>query len=422
MDTSRMRLSHHTQARLWQILLIAGLVYAVGMVVYPPLRLLSGSSDFLAFHRTARHFLETGRITTDYGVQNYLPFFVILMIPFALLPAWLACGLFNALSIALLVLCLIIIDTWLLPPHRAGPWARIVLPTLLVLPFITAGLILGQVILLVLFLVTFGWALFEQRRSVPAGLCLSLAALIKAFPAILLLFFLVKRRWAVLAGAALGLAGFGLGGSLAVLGPQKTWNLHKDYFNRVVLGRSALTTIEAAKARELRYNNQSLAAVIRRLLRPTDAAPRPPHLYVNVANLSPALAQAVYLVLAATGLVAAMLLAHNAVDQIPLQRLRFEFALFLLLSLILSPLLWVCYLSLALYPLCLLTFRLMADGDARRPNRLGLIVWLAWIAALPFLASHTGRALGIHMWATVLLALAVAREALRTEPPAPQPA
>ena len=99
-----MRLSPTATDRLWRILLVLGVVYALGMIVYPTLRLLDGSGDFLAFHKTARSLLHTGQITTEHGVRNYLPFFVLFMTPFGLLPAWLACALFNLLSICLLVI------------------------------------------------------------------------------------------------------------------------------------------------------------------------------------------------------------------------------------------------------------------------------------------------------------------------------
>jgi len=55
------------------------------------------------------------------------------------------------------------------------------------------------------------------------------------------------------------------------------------------------------------------------------------------------------------------------------------------------------------------------DGDAGRPNRVGLLVWIAWIVSIPLLASPWCRAIGVHMWAVVLLAAVMAREALRAQ-------
>ena len=411
----RMRLSPATTDRLWRILLIAGVVYALAMVVYPTVRLLDGSGDFLAFHKTARSFLHTGQITTEHGVRNYLPFFVLFMAPFGLLPGWLACALFNLLSIGLLVVCLVMIDRWLLPVRRGGGLVRIAVPALLALPFITAALVLGQVIIVVLFLLTLGWFLFEQKRDTPAGVCFALAALIKAFPAILILYVLLKRRWRVFGAAVGALVVFGALGPAVALGPQRAWGLHKQYWQRVVVGNSSLAMIEADKHRLLRFNNESLAVVVRRLLRQTDAAPKPPPLYVNVVDWPPAAAQAAYLLLAGATLAGAVFVARRRSDRVPQQRLRFEFAMFLLVGLMLSPLVWVRYLTVALYPLCLLTVKLVEDGDAGRPNRVGLVVWIAWIVSIPLLASPWCRAIGVHMWVVALLAVVMAREALRAE-------
>jgi len=411
----RMRLSPTLTDRLWRILLVLGLVYALAMVVYPTLRLLDGSGDFLAFHRTARDFLHTGHITTEHGVRNYLPFFVLFMSPFGLLPAWLACALFNLLSIALLVMCLVMIDQWLLPVRRGGGLVRIAVPVLLALPFITAALILGQVIIVVLFLLTLGWLLFEQRSEAAAGVCFGLAALIKAFPVIVLLYVLLKRRWRVLGAAVAASVIFGALGPAATLGPQRTWQLHKQYWQRVVVDNSSLAMIGTDKHRLLRFNNESLAVVVRRLLRQTDAAPKPPPLFVNIVDWRPAAAQAAYLLLAGWIVAGACFVARRPSDRLSQRRLRFEFAMFLLVGLMLSPLVWVRYLTLALYPLCLLTVKLVEDGDAGSPNRLGLVVWIAWIASIPLLASPWCRAIGVHMWAVALLAVVMAREALRAQ-------
>ena len=410
-----MRLSPTTTDRLWRILLILGVVHALAMIVYPTLRLLDGSGDFLVFHKTAKDFLHTGQITTEHGVRNYLPFFVLFMSPFSLLPDWLACALFNLLSIGLLVMCLVMIDRWLLPVRRGGGLVRIAVPVLLVLPFVTASLVLGQVIIVVLFLLTLGWFLFEQRRDAAAGMCFALAALIKAFPVIVLLYVLLKRRWRVLGAAVAAFVIFGAIGPAVALGPEPTWRLHKQYWQRVVVGNSSLAMIGTDKHRLLRFNNESLAVVVRRLLRQTDAASKPPPFHVNVVDWPAEAAQAIYVLLAGGALAGAVFVARRPSYRLPRQRLRFEFALFLLMGLMLSPLVWVRYLTLALYPLCLLTVKLVEDGDAGRPNRLGLLVWIAWIVSIPLLGSPWCRAIGVHMWAVALLAVVMAREALRAD-------
>jgi hypothetical protein len=66
------------------------------------------------------------------------------------------------------------------------------------------GLWLGQVHLLVLAgIVLAGW-LHTRNRPVAAGMVLAFITLIKLVPAVLIVYFLLRRDWRVLAGAALG--------------------------------------------------------------------------------------------------------------------------------------------------------------------------------------------------------------------------
>ena len=90
------------------------------------------------------------------------------------------------------------------------------------------GLWLGQVHLLVLAgIVLAGW-LHTRDRPVAAGMVLAFITLIKLVPAVLLLYFLLRRDWRLLAGAALGgvlllgvllLGAGGLPTLLAMIGP-----------------------------------------------------------------------------------------------------------------------------------------------------------------------------------------------------------
>jgi hypothetical protein len=66
------------------------------------------------------------------------------------------------------------------------------------------GLWLGQVHLLVLARIVLAWWLYERNHPVAAGLVLAFITLIKLVPAVLLVYFLLRREWRVLAGAALG--------------------------------------------------------------------------------------------------------------------------------------------------------------------------------------------------------------------------
>lgn len=64
----------------------------------------------------------------------------------------------------------------------------------------------GNVNLWILFLIVAALVAFRRRRDVAAGLCLSLAVACKVTPALLIVYFVVKRAWLVCAAAVLGLA------------------------------------------------------------------------------------------------------------------------------------------------------------------------------------------------------------------------
>ncbi len=90
---------------------------------------------------------------------------------------------------------------------------------------------LGQITLVLVLLVTSAWALDRSGRPGAAGLLVGLAAAIKLFPAYLLVYFAIQRRWRALVGASVSFAALSLA-AVAVLG----WDAHRDYL-RVVLPR-----------------------------------------------------------------------------------------------------------------------------------------------------------------------------------------
>ena len=145
----------------------------------------AGTSDFDDFHRTVTADLLAHRtVTPDHGVRNYLPFFVVLMVPFGLLPMWLGCAVFVTLSLALFGLAVAMIDRRLVPAPMGPWWLRLAVSVAMATPFVVSAAVLGQVSLLVTFLVVLSWYLVETRREFWAGWALSLAVLTKVFPVV----------------------------------------------------------------------------------------------------------------------------------------------------------------------------------------------------------------------------------------------
>lgn len=157
----------------------------------------------------------------------YLPFFAVLLRPLAVLP--LAAGhaaflIFNALLWPLLIwLCLRLIDA---PQRLRVGLAAIVL---VVMPSFLPTIQTfhhGSPSLLVAVLVVGTFVLEREGRHPWAGALLAVAVLIKVVPAILIPYFLLRRRGRMLLWAAgVGVALLGLSVAVAGVGPHLHWLL-----------------------------------------------------------------------------------------------------------------------------------------------------------------------------------------------------
>ncbi|UCG33008.1 MAG: DUF2029 domain-containing protein [Phycisphaerales bacterium] len=377
----------------------------------------AGTSDFDDFHRTVTADLLARRtVTPDHGVHNYLPFFVVFMAPFGLLPMWLGCAVFVALSLALFALAVAIIDRRLVPMPTGPWWLRVAVPAAMVTPFVVSAAVLGQVSLLVTFLIVLSWYLVETRREFWAGWALSLGVLVKVFPVVLVLYFLLKRQWKMLAGVAAGL--ILLGGLLttAVFGRSENLRLHREYWRQAVVGHGPLAEMVKIQQVKSTSHNQSLPMVLRRLLTETPAVhhedgyhsvnlARLPATDISVIGMTLKPIQLVYLGVVMLLMVGPCWTARHAARRTPLDRARLEFAAFTLLCLVLSPLLWVHYVVFGYYALALMTAELMCRIEAGRRAVAGRAVWFAWLFSLPLLGSDYCRAVGVHLWCIVAVML-----------------
>jgi hypothetical protein len=129
------------------------------------------------------------------------PFVALLFAPFALMPYGLACAVWVACSIALLVACARLARP-LLPSRLLGQQRRLLLilasagPTL----ELVGG---GQDTILVLFLVVAMMRLIEAHRGTAAGLVLGLGVIKPHLLALLVVLLLVRRLWRTLVGFAM---------------------------------------------------------------------------------------------------------------------------------------------------------------------------------------------------------------------------
>jgi len=409
----------------WWPLIAAAAVYAIVIAVLVFVR-TSGvdatddyataqaktTSDFRDFWWTAKHFRQTGEITTSFGVHNYLPFFTIFMLPWSLLPLQVAATLFSLLSLGLFAIAAMLTENLLSDGWRRRPRAALLVALGLALAYVHACAIIGNVGLLMVFLVVTAWFLVERGREWEAGAALGLAAMIKLLPAALVVYFVLKRRWRVAGGAAVVVVVLGGGLPLVALGPQETLTQHKAFYERAIIQHSAMRTLTAEKPVKAFYSNNAVPMVLRRLLTHTNCGKDEPdgRLFVNIADLPPAASTGIYVLLMAVIGGTSVWVALRRPDRWPPESieagrsLRAQFAAWCCLMLLASPLVWTHYLPLVYWALALVADRAERTHRSGRTacavSRVALILWLLGAVLLAWPAA---RAVGAQIASVAVL-------------------
>ncbi len=244
-------------------------------------------------------------IAEQYNYPNP-PIMAIVLYPLAKLPALLElCGLpaqAGLTTAALLwfflkIALTLVVFRWIfdLVAERGRPfpaWAQVATVLLSVRP-IMSDLQHGNVNLFVLFLVAGALAAFVRGKDFLAGLVLGLAVACKVTPALFLPYFLWKRAWKTLAGAAAGLLLFLWPGVVPdfVLGHEYNQRLLASWYGGMVRP----FVLDGRVTSE--HNNQSLPGLVARLATHSPSFSTyvndvytPTH-YDNLLDLSPRTAQ-----------------------------------------------------------------------------------------------------------------------------------
>jgi hypothetical protein len=242
---------------------------------------LSSGNDFPIYHRAARTLLAGG---SPYDVASglhgyvYLPFFALALLPLALLPLRAAAWLWYALNVLFAVASLRAASRAVAEARGTQPprWA-VAVAVVPLLGFLHDNLALGQANVLLLLLATTGLAgALSGRGAARHGVLLGLAAALKMNTAVLVLPFLLRGRWRLLAGVGAGLAAAVFVPFLA-LGPARGADLAREWRAKVV-APAAAGTLQGSK-----FWDQSPQAALRRFL---VHAPAGEGIRVNVAALS----------------------------------------------------------------------------------------------------------------------------------------
>src|SRR6266550_3722318 len=272
---------------LWTFIAIATVFSAL-----PILRYLRGHSifDYELWHATGKHVLA--------GDEIY--FFRAGKYDFMYPPP---CALFLAGASLLgqgeLILLLVAINSvaWFCSAKLSAilatgqrdkihPWLYLI-PSLLVIVYIWSSYHLGQPNLVLLALMVGAFVALRANREVVAGGLIAVAAAIKAFPVLAIVYLVYRRYWKAAASLVATLLFLLLILPAPFRGFERAWH-DLEKWSAGMLKYSEVT-VGQRPMRSYTWKNQSLIGVSNRLLRHVDAdAASAPHkpVYVNLADLS----------------------------------------------------------------------------------------------------------------------------------------
>ncbi len=331
--------------------------------------------DFEYFYKGGATLLERGSL--DRGIERvpgggierrgtiewYLPFVSRMMTIPALLPPQVAGIVWLCLNVLMMLTTLRVVGQHLMDLPKQDWMVVQLVPFLILVSAWSWEFRLNQINNLTLLLIVASFVHWRQGHRDAAGLWIGLAVLLKLTPALLVIWYALKREFRVVAIAVLTIIVAGPVSDTIVFGPERAAAQYTSWVRRSAVGSSQRALI--LEQREMDWRNQATGAVLTRWLHRTSYAtrfendPRWPHLdekpqYFNVANLPlPALAT-LHSVL--TGLCVAGLiwLARRPARKLSVWQMRFEWALFLLAMLWLMPVMRRYHVILAFPALSLL--------------------------------------------------------------------
>src|SRR5438094_920404 len=290
----------------------------------------------------------------------------------------------------------------------ANSWLYLI-PSLVVIVYIWSSYHLGQPNLVLLALMLGVFVALGTKREIAAGSLIAVAAAIKAFPVLAIIYLVYRRYW----NAAISLVATLVFLILILPAPFRgferachdleKWSAGMLKYSEVTVGQRPM--------RSYTWKNQSLIGVSNRLLRHVDAdAASSPHqpVYVNFADLNFRVVNAIIISIA----LALGILFTGAMPQRGMRTAEsdaIEFALLLLLMLMVTPLSFGYFYSWLMLPLAVITQRALIE-------RVSSILWWC-VPALALLAvglitPHGAQFYGNTFFATLLLFVGLSMELL----------
>jgi hypothetical protein len=289
-----------------------------------------------------------------------------------------------------------------------NPWLYLI-PSLLVIVYIWSSYHLGQPNLVLLGLMVGAFLALRANHEAVAGGLIAVAAAIKAFPVLAIVYLVYRRYWKAAASLVATLLFLFLILPAPLRGFERAWH-DLEKWSAGMLKYSEVT-VGQRPMRSYTWKNQSLIGVSNRLLRHVDAeAASAPHqpVYVNFADLNfPAVNAIIVSVALTLGIL--FIAAMPQRDMRTAESDAIEFALLLLLMLMLTPLSFGYFYSWLILPFAVIAQRVLA-------GRVSAVLWWT-LTALALLALGLAFPRGAQLYgntffATLLLFIGLSIELL----------
>lgn len=297
---------------------------------------------------------------------------------------------------------------------RRGHVLVYLIPNLVMGAHIWGNFLLGQPSLVLLALMLGAFISLRRKFQALAGFLIAIAAAIKAFPVIALVYLVYRRYWTAALTLVLTLTFL-----LIVLPiPFRGYELAKQDLQRWSSGmlfKYDESGVGQRLGRSNSWKNQSIWGVANRLLRHVEYdhkyAPHEP-VYANVADLEFRSVNAIILA-AALSLGVAFIAMMPSTKRRTQETDAIEFALLLLLMLVFTPLSFGYLFAWLLYPLTVTVHRLVTGAGSRA--LLGCSVAAVFLLALSIPFRVAAQVYGNALFATILLFVGLGIELWRVK-------
>jgi Glycosyltransferase family 87 len=293
--------------------------------------------------------------------------------------------------------------------RTTSPWLYLI-PSLVVIVYVWSSYHLGQPNLVLLALMLGAFVAMRAKREILAGGLIAIAAAIKAFPVLAIIYLVYRRCWPAAASLVATLVFLLLILPAPFRGFERAWH-DLEKWSAGMLKYSEVS-VGQRPMRSYTWKNQSLIGVSNRLLRHVDAdAASTEHqpVYVNFANLKFPVVNAIIVSVAlALGVVFIAAMPQSGMRTADSDAI--EFALLLLLMLMLTPLSFGYFYSWLMLPFAVITQRVLAGKSSA-------VLWwslpaLALLAlGIPF--PRGAQLYGNTFFATLLFFIGLSIELLR---------